>query len=250
MGNKDYIVNANDPSSRKFFQWSEREWMNGQYWGLYHPDKPEVIWTPDAIECLDANGQLRLLTFKRRNTYHVGFASTVEHNFGFGHYEIKCRLPNNQPYLWPAFWLYSIDSWPPEIDVFEGYTNKNGTYRQFNWRRFWVRYHIASNIHYKSGGIKKEAGAKSHMTFFHNPSKHSLVYELVWLRDRIAIFYNGLLVRHIQDPVILERMAAANGKMIVNINNGVQIDRLKKHESLDPRQYSEMRVDYFKYTPV
>ena len=40
----------------------------------------------------------------------------------------KAKLPYGDN-LWPAFWMWSWDSWPPEIDIFEGYTNNKTTER-------------------------------------------------------------------------------------------------------------------------
>jgi beta-glucanase (GH16 family) len=39
-------------------------------------------------------------------------------NQRLGYFEIRCKVENT-PAMWPAFWLCSPLSWPPELDVFE-----------------------------------------------------------------------------------------------------------------------------------
>ena len=41
--------------------------------------------------------------------------------YRYGWFEAKIKLPKGKN-LWPAFWMWAWDSWPPEIDIFEGYT--------------------------------------------------------------------------------------------------------------------------------
>ena len=65
--------------------------------------------------------------------------------FKHGTFEIEAKLPNGLN-LWPAFWMWSWDTWPPEIDVFEGYSEKNPNYLELS-NVIKIR-KIESNVHY------------------------------------------------------------------------------------------------------
>ena len=92
--------------------------------------------------------------------FGVGLVSCTE-KFGYGTFEIEAKLPKGQPNAWPAFWMWSFDSWPPEIDVFEAYSNKKGSY--FNWNidallgKFW---RCATNVHLGKNPDNYSIGAK------------------------------------------------------------------------------------------
>ena len=64
----------------------------------------------------------------------------------------------------------------------------------------------------------------------------------MWTTDKIEIFYNGRLVRTIDDSQILRYFE--NTTMNVIINNGV--DEFANENNSE----SEMIIKYFKYTPL
>ena len=56
-------------------------------------------------------------------------------NAKYGYFETRMKLSPNGLRYWPAFWLSSSDSWPPEIDIFElmGYDSSFFT-MTIHWR--------------------------------------------------------------------------------------------------------------------
>lgn len=231
--------------------WSGYEWLTQERWGQYHPDKPIVWYDPSAVEIDGVSNYLTLKT--RPNPKHfksdnitipvgTGLVSCTE-KFGYGIFEISAKLPSG-PFVWPAFWMWAFESWPPEIDVFEGYSNHNGSY--FNWLprsligKFWA---VNSNVHLGAPPDNYNLGAKSHWLGWKSPDKCFNTYGVLWSKDEISILFNNRVVRTITDTSTLKQL---NGKkMNVIINNSVQNSYI--NTSMPEH---EMVVKYFKYIPI
>ena len=111
-------------------QWSGYDWLTQERWGNMHPDKTYNWYDPSAVEI--RNDDLILKTHynpkeftvndkKITSNYGVGLISNTT-KFDYGYFEIEAKLPTGKN-LWPAFWMWSFDSWPPEIDIFEAYSS-------------------------------------------------------------------------------------------------------------------------------
>lgn len=234
-------------------KWQGYEWLTQERWGQFHPDKPIVWYDPSAVT-FPYEGILDTLSLKCRpnpksfktddGDFYVpvgtGLISCTT-EFGYGKFEIKAKLPSG-PFVWPAFWMWSFDSWPPEIDVFEGYTNKKGSY--FNWSlrsligKFWA---VNSNIHIGETPNNYNIGAKSHWLGWNSPDKVFNRYGLVWDENEITILFNDKIVRKITDEKTLSQFRGK--KMNVIINNSIQEGYLKTD-----MPETEFVVKYFKYT--
>jgi len=81
-----------------------------------------------------ALGQLDLATDAKDNRPPYPFMSSVltgktvkSTHFQYGAIEWKAKMPS-QKGTWPALWLLPTSGWPPEIDVYEGFSfNKEWT---------------------------------------------------------------------------------------------------------------------------
>ena len=234
----------------KKIKWCGYEWLPQERWGNIHPDKPKAWYDESAIEI--RGEQLVLKTHKNPKYFKelditsnigVGLVSCTE-KFKYGKFEIEAKLPEG-PYLWPAFWTWAFESWPPEIDIIEAYSDKKGSYFNFNLEagvgKFW---HCETNIHL--GELPDNGyslGAKNHCWGWRNPKKTFNHYMLDWRSDRIDIFYNKKLVRSIRDKEVLDQFNSTTQNVI--INNMVHW----RHDKHNP-SYSEFVVNYFKYTPL
>jgi len=214
--------------------------------GKYHPGKPIVWYDPSAV-VIEPN-VLRLKCRPNEGVFGdikvpigTGLISCTT-EFGYGKFEIVAKLPDG-PFTWPAFWMWSFDSWPPEIDIFEGYSNKRNSY--FNWSRigrlllgkFWA---VNSNVHLGISPGNYNIGAKSHWLGWKSPSKVFNKYGLVWTDSEIKILFNDRVVRKITDEEIVRQFRGH--KMNVIINNSIQ----EKYMDTD-RPEHEMVVKYFTY---
>ena len=225
--------------------WQGYEWLSEERWGEYHPNKPIVWYDPSAIE-IDSLDVLKLKCRSNPKTFDdiiipigTGLISCTT-EFGYGKFEICAKLPDG-PFVWPAFWMWSFDSWPPEIDVFEGYTNKRNSY--FNWSlrsllgKFWA---VNSNIHLGSSPDNYMMGAKSHWLGWKSPSKVFYKYGVIWTDKEIKILFNDRVVREIKDEKVIIQLRGK--KMNVIINNSIQDGYMETD-----RPAHEMIVKYFTY---
>lgn len=240
----------------KKIKWCGYEWLTQERWGQIHPVKPKAWYDETAVEIRWSDefkcDQLILKTHKNlkyfpeldvKSNVGVGLVSCIE-KFKYGTFEIEAKLPDG-PYLWPAFWTWAFESWPPEIDIFEAYSNSKGSY--FNWGKphnifsgkFW---HCATNFHLGKLPHNYDLGAENHFWTWKNPKKTFNHYMLDWRSDRIDIFFNHKLVRSITDEHVLHTFNQTHQNVI--INNMIQ----DKHNDENPT-YSEFIVNYFKYKP-
>lgn len=245
-------------------QWQSYEWLTRERWGSYNPQRPEVWYSPNMVQFKDdilllgvnykptlINTELGLSNIQSQPDlkivpYQVGLVSCTE-QFGYGRFEIEAKLPYKQPYAWPAFWMWSWDSWPPEIDVFEAYSDDEGSYVNHSLGvllgRFW---RVASNLHLSQRGIPSnyDIGAKYHFFGFKDPSEHFINYAVEWTPDRVEFFYDGRSVRKVTNK---KKLAQLEGKkMNVILNNSVQKDIL----DIGPVMDKWFEIKSFKYTKL
>lgn len=214
-----------------------KTWRYGQPWGEFHPN--------DLHQYYDNNGTLSYVspeglvlelrkqpkTFLKKNLAEwqqkpnmpdeisipvgVGMVSTRE-SWRYGWFEGWIKLPKGQSY-WNAFWLTALKTWPPEIDIFEGYSEE-GPY--YNVGRAKDR-KIQPNLHY--GVI--EDGTKKMYSPFNNTVKDSterfVQYVCHWEQDFIKIYYDGKLVFQCTDVNILKWFNREDVSQYIILNHGL-----------------------------
>jgi hypothetical protein len=207
------------------FSWCGYEWITQERWGQIHPEKTHWWYDESCCEVDDQN-QLHLTTKFNPKYFEsldvtsnigVGLVSCKD-KFKQGIYTIEAKLPYGKN-LWPAFWMWSWDSWPPEIDVFEGYSNNNPNYFKFRMTNPFGFWNVQTNLHYSSNRGNSMIGGKTHYFGFKDPTSHFIKYSVVWEFKSIKIYYDGKLVRTINDEKIMKQFE--NTTMNVIINNGV-----------------------------
>jgi hypothetical protein len=232
--------------------WAGYEWLTEERWGQIHPDKPIVWYDETAVKKIDET-EIHLFSHwnpkKFRNLFGnvdifsdigIGLISCTE-RFSYGKFSIEAQLPT-APFSWPAFWMWSWDKWPPEIDVFEGYSNRNGRY----WssigdileNRLWK---VKSNIHLGKTPDNYSIGDKTHFLGYQHPNKVWNKYSVIWTPTEISFWYNDTLVRWVKDERVLSQLRDTT--MNVIINNSIY----KKHKSHEST-VGVMKVKNFNYT--
>lgn len=228
------------------FSWCGYEWITSERWGLIHADKP-YCWYDNSAVHMNSDKSISLKTHKNPRYFKdmdlsspvgVGLISCTT-KFSHGRFSIEAKMPSG-PNLWPAFWMWSWDSWPPEIDVFEGYSNTKGGYFKMRFPELLGFWNIQSNVHYRKDGENKMAGAKNHWLGFKSPERDFIKYEVDWRPDRIDFLWNGKKIRSIKDKLILDQMNSTT--MNVVINNSITSDADTENPPI-----SEFIVRNFKY---
>jgi beta-glucanase (GH16 family) len=215
-----------------FESFNKDVWRIGQPWGKFHPGSPYQYYGDESVfiqnDCLILN---QIYSPKQLTTwddpklydipYSVGLITSYE-SYGYGFYEFEIELPYGSG-LWPAVWLSCSDSWPPEIDIIEAYSDDKANYGS----------NLQSNFHFNLGDSKENSGARNHPV---DSSHGRLKLGCWWSKDFIKIYYNGHLVRQITSDYILKWFK--DKKMFVVLNNAIRPEYTNKIES----QISEFRI--------
>jgi hypothetical protein len=174
----------------------EDEWNLIPYWGEHFHDGffngglPEY-YTEDAYR-LDRRGihinvyqntRCHIIDGKEYTSlYDVSYFNSKKTDFGYGYYEIYAKLPT-EPYYLYAFWLTGVNSWPPEIDIFEIYTKSKKDTTDYT-------------IHYIN-----DNGDHEFSKCFPNKGKRYFPYKL--MKDNY--FYYGLLWEENEIKIYINR---------------------------------------------
>ena len=236
------------------FAWQGYEWAKRPIWGDNHPDD-DFTWYDSDLYWIKSNGDL-VLPIKyepkefdvngRKVTKPWGRCSvrTLE-EFKYGTFEWEMKCPEGK-WQWPALWLASDMSWPPEIDCMEGWSADTRDYVKLLLFR-----NIKPSIHWA------EADGSHSFKTKHNILKCRLKcgkafdkYKIVWTPDCVDIYYNTTRVAHFTEKKLLKALNHPDCKMHPIMSSG-PYDNFDMNESkrLDQND-RHMVVRSFKYTPL
>lgn len=230
-------------------KWAGYDWLTQERWGQIHPEKPNWWYDPTAIQ-INSESEIVLKTHYNPKKFEdvtspigAGLISCTE-KFGYGVFSIEAKLPKG-PYLWPAFWVWSWESWPPEIDILEAYSNSRSSYFNWSWEALLGKiWRTETNVHLGDLPNSYNLGAKSGYLGFTSPTEKFNKYTLDWTPTYVKIYFNDKLVRHIKDLKTLKQLEGKT--MNVVINNGIQ----NSYPELSTSSFatSEFVVRNFRYT--
>lgn len=222
------------------------KYIRRQVWGDYHDKDLQQWYDPKAVSlnnglCLHITENTKIVTSYsidgslQDNQVPVTIPNgvglvTSKQDFGYGIYEWNIKLPKGKQ-LWPAIWLTGSKSWPPEVDILEGYSDNNDKYNR----------NLNTNIH--CGHSSPEhygVGANRHGLFVDHNSNLNLVCH--WTEKYIKIYYNGFLCRVLTNKDDLKWFV--DNKMLVIMNNAL---RVKTGNILSEVAKEPMIVFGFKY---
>ena len=223
-----------------------------------HPDNPWYYMDGDQINVFYNEVNLRIeykptslawwdKGWAQKVLYHPNIACGIirsKHAFPVNtSFECEVKAPEGNN-LWFSFWLTACDSWPPEIDIFEGYTDKNGSCFDklgLHWRfPFLYRdVRMESNVHYKDDKeIHRHISPKGdHKSMFKLPLESSWNhFRCEWREDSIKFYINNNLHRVVKDKKILSKMKTKGMWMIFNVWPN---DRFDLSKDGDIRSFTE-----------
>lgn len=212
--------------------------------GIKRDPKTIKWWNKEWKEIIEYNPEIGCGLIKSIETVPVN--SSIE---------CEVMMPEGTN-LWPSFWLTACDAWPPEIDIFEGYTDKRGSYfdtlglhKRFPFIYRNVR--MESNVHYKDDeDIHRQIKGKGdHKSFFKMPLELNWNhFKCNWYEDRIEFYINGKLHRTVTDEKVLSKMDTEGMWVIFNIWGNEDFDC---SESGDINNFlSPMMIKNFKVTKL
>lgn len=229
----------------KEFEFCGTTFTNGMEGGrLIHPDLPFCWHDPDCVsvtkEGLELSVKIHSATINHWDglEYHPwlgrGVAYSKRGDFSYGRYVFDAILPTG-PNMEPAIWLSGHESWPPEIDILEGF-NTNIRMRYICWQgTLFPKYKIETNVHYKDNDIIKNiGGGKASLLSLHKPDKEFNTYTLEWHKNFIRIYYNEYLVREVRDSNILS-FFNSTPKMHVIMSVGMNMQNTTPGKVLDSK---------------
>ena len=157
---------------------------------------------PSKLYCIFNRHEL--VSTNQYDRISIPYVSGLLHSikgYRYGIFKIEAMFPEGRN-LWPSFWMSGIESWPPEIDIFEGYTKSDK---------------IEPNVHYGDCNENHKATGASSISL---SDKSTQWHEYVcwWEKDFIKIFYDGRLVYQITDKNVLKWFDNKTLKIILNCN--------------------------------
>lgn len=146
--------------------------------------------------------------------------------FKYGIFKVEAILPTGTG-LWPSFWTYALESWPPEIDIFEGYTREDK---------------IEPNVHYGNNHQNHKNYGSTAIAVSHKYDEwHE--YACWWEKDFIKIYYDGRLVYEVTDKNVLKWFDVTNQRIIMNCNKELwEPGELDLHPVKKPYKLRNFRI--------
>ena len=227
------------------FNWKGYEWITRERWGELHPEKPWALYSKDSVN-VDKNGNIVLsidkpTTYNGKTVYPMGLMSTTENNsvFSYGFYSFVAKLPRGKN-LWSALWMWSWDTWPPELDVMEAWSNKCGGYLM-NDRRY---LHVTNCYHFDEKDGHEFGYLKLKNCWYCLPQYSFNEYSMDWEPDYIRFYFNGKMIREIKEK---ERLQWISDNTKSGMNVIMNLYPTKDYKEGDMK--TPLIVKDFRYTP-
>lgn len=200
------------------------KWQDLYYWGGRFNKNGLTYYGKDQLLFTDST--LLMVADKKENEAGMPYRSgMIDCNKSFkqqyGYFEIRSKTPKGTGF-WPAFWLVSTEAWPPEIDIYEFYTNEPG---RIKTNQHWRNKRDKKHMQPKGYKMKVDASADFH------------TYAVEWTRKKIKWYYDGKRIKTSR-----KGMKYLNYKLHIIINNEVSnTNNMNLDQSIFPNYFE---IDY------
>lgn len=231
------------------FTWKGFNWRIGHPWGITHPDKKNSWFGEDTVTI--NNDDVLELTIAHNprdfdgvmKAYSVGLISCCN-KLSHGTYKWKVKLPVGTN-LWPACWVCGWDTWPPEIDMMEGYTYTSSGTKDYVKNIFSTK--IETNVHYGTAENHqhiKGAGVPTLIYKLFKKKDGIDEYSFKWTKKYIKFYFNGILIRTVKNAEIIKQFN--QNKYVYPIMN---LEINENFEDSDCKQNPIFKIYDFQYFP-
>lgn len=231
------------------FNFQGRLYDSHPHWGKCHPKYN--YWYDASCITISNNVAILDISENKYETKNYGAGQMIsKKRYLYGTFEWEYLLPKGRN-LWPAIWLTAVESWPPEIDVMEGWTS-SGYFQKYrsDYRRFMGFNNIVPGLVYGTEENKKyyskaSLGTKSTFSCLQRLNKTNKC-KLIWTPDVIKMYYNNHLVSKITDKEILKEF---NKPMRVIMNSAIT-EQFNESDYIDYKKNGRpFSILSFKYEP-
>jgi len=186
--------------------------IDWNFWNKYYATHNEYgSGVLPMLSCIQGNKLISTTNDDTVYPYKTGYLCTKgKRKFGFGTFELTCKVPNEGKKYWSSFWMFSKE-WIPEVDIFE-FMGKNA--KDFSTT---LHYGSVKNHKQKGRSLKGQDLSKG----FHKYTLKWTPTMLKWYVDDIAVYK---LTKNIpQEPmwVLINGMGDIRGGFIGEDECGV-----------------------------
>lgn len=155
----------------------------------------------------------------------------TQQHFDYGLFSIEAMCPKGLN-ICSAFWLSGFDSWPPEIDILESWSDDCNYLHRFTNHFPWLgkSWRTTYNVHYLDNNkVHKHLGSKNvrlkHQPL--DPTENWIKYECEWLPDEIVFRANGVVTKVVGEKyahMLTHNVREENDSYLMSVILDINID--------------------------
>lgn len=158
------------------------KWRDSYYWGgrfneggLNYYGENQFVFTDSSLIIVAEKK-----SSKEGMEYTSGLIdSSPSFKQKYGYFEIRSKIPNSTGMI-PAFWLVSTEKWPPEIDIYEFYTNEP---QRIKTNQHWLNKKNKKKMQPKGKKVKADLSNDFH------------VYAVEWGKKKIKWYFDNKRIK-------------------------------------------------------